>query len=158
VSWAISGLEAGVVLFALGLTLLYLNPFWHFDESGFLDWRVHWWNAASTFLTAAGLWIVALALIGSVAVIVSRFSGRQAWPYGIAALLVVCTLVWVAPEIWTRILNGMQPMVSLLFTCKPGTKRQEPGIQREVPRCNQSFKSRFSLCCATISNSTIGGR
>lgn len=106
VSWAISGLEAGVVLFALGLTLLYLNPFWHFDESGFLDWRVHWWNAASTFLTAAGLWIVALALIGSVAVIVSRFSGRQAWPYGIAALLVVCTLVWVAPDGFTRNLDA----------------------------------------------------
>jgi len=89
VSWAITGLEAGVVLFAVGLTLLYLNPFWHFDESGFLDWRVHWWNAASTILTAAGLWIVALALIGSVAVIVSRFAGRHPWPYGLAALLVV---------------------------------------------------------------------
>jgi hypothetical protein len=38
------GLEAGVLLFAGGLTLLYLNPFWHFDEGGFLDWRVHWWE------------------------------------------------------------------------------------------------------------------
>ncbi len=106
VSWAVSGLEAGVVLFALGLTLLYLNPFWHFDESGFLDWRVHWWNAASTILTAAGLWIVALALIGSVAVIVSRFAGRHSWPYGIAALLVVCTLVWIAPDGFTRNLDA----------------------------------------------------
>ena len=106
VSWAISGLEAGVVMFALGLTLLYLNPFWHFDEGGFLDWRVHWWNATATMLTAAGLLIVALALIGSVAVIVSRCAGRHPWPYGMAALLVVCTLVWIAPEGFTRNLDA----------------------------------------------------
>lgn len=106
VSWAISGLEAGVVMFALGLTLLYLNPFWHFDEGGFLDWRVLWWNATATMLTAAGLLIVALALIGSVAVIVSRCAGRHPWPYGMAALLVVCTLVWIAPEGFTRNLDA----------------------------------------------------
>jgi hypothetical protein len=41
-AWAITGLEAGAVLFILGLVILYLNPFWHFDEGGFLDWRVHW--------------------------------------------------------------------------------------------------------------------
>jgi Ankyrin repeats (3 copies) len=106
VSWAITGLEAGVVLFALGLTLLYLNPFWHFDEGGFLDWRVHWWNATATMLTAAGLLIVALALIGSVAVIVSRCAGRRPWPFGMAALLVVCTVVWIAPEGFTRNLDA----------------------------------------------------
>jgi hypothetical protein len=93
-------------MFALGLTLLYLNPFWHFDEGGFLDWRVLWWNATATMLTAAGLLIVALALIGSVAVIVSRCAGRHPWPYGMAALLVVCTLVWIAPEGFTRNLDA----------------------------------------------------
>jgi hypothetical protein len=105
VSWAITGLEAGIVLYALGLTLLYLNPFWHFDGSGYLDWRVHWWNATGTMLTAAGLLIVALALIGSVAMIVSRCTGRHPWPYGLAALLLVCTLVWIAPEGFTRDLD-----------------------------------------------------
>lgn len=93
-SWAITGLETGVVLFAGGLTLLYLNPFWHFDETGFLDWRVHWWNVAAEILSAAGLLIGALALLGSVAVIVSRCAGRRSWPYVAAALLVGCAVVW----------------------------------------------------------------
>jgi len=105
-SWAITGLEAGVLLFAGGLTLLYLNPFWHFDEGGFLDWRVHWWNAICEVLTAAGLLIGALALVGTVAVIVSRCAGRRSWPYGVAALLAVCALVWVGPEGFTRNLDA----------------------------------------------------
>jgi len=97
-SWAVTGLEAGAVLFAGGITLLYLNPFWHFDESGFLDWRVHWWNAAGEVLIAAGLLTEALALLASVAVIVSRAAGRRSWPYALAALLVFCAVVWVIPS------------------------------------------------------------
>jgi hypothetical protein len=81
-------------MFAGGLTLLYLNPFWHFDEGGFLDWRVQWWNAAAEILSAAGLLIGALALVGLIAVIMSRFSGRRSWPYIAAALLVACAMVW----------------------------------------------------------------
>jgi len=105
-SWTVTGLEAGFVLFAGGLTLLYLNPFWHFDENGFLDWRVHWWNAAGEILMASGLLIAAFALLASLALLVSRFTGRRSWPYVVAALLVVGTLVWVGPEGFTRDLDA----------------------------------------------------
>jgi hypothetical protein len=105
-SWAITGLETGVVLFAGGLTLLYLNPFWHFDEAGFLDWRVHWWNAVAEVLSAAGLLIGTLALVGSVAVIVSRCAGRRSWPYVTAALLAGCAVVWVGSVGFIRNLDA----------------------------------------------------
>jgi len=104
--WAIIGLEGGAVLFIAGLATLYFNPFWHFDESGFLDHRVYWWNAAGETLTAAGLLLEALALAGSLAVIVSRCFGRRAWPYVVAALLVFCAVVWVSPAGFTRTLNA----------------------------------------------------
>jgi len=96
-SWAVTGLEAGAVVFAGGLTLLYLNPFWHFDQSGFIDWRVHWWNAAGEILMAAGLLTITLAFIGSLAVIVSRAADRRSWPYTVAVLLVFGAVVWVIP-------------------------------------------------------------
>jgi hypothetical protein len=105
-SWVISGLETGVSLFILGLTLLWLNPFWHFDEGGFLDWRVQWWNVAAEVLTGSGFLLTTFALMGAVAVVVSRLSGRRSWPYGVAALLVVCALVWVGPEGFTRNLDA----------------------------------------------------
>jgi hypothetical protein len=105
-SWAVTGLEAGAVLFAGGLTLLYLNPFWHFDEAGFLDWRVHWWNAAGEVLIAAGLLTEALALLGSLAVILSRAAGRRSWPYTLAALLVFCAVVWLIPSGFIRDLDA----------------------------------------------------
>jgi hypothetical protein len=105
-SWALTGLEAGAVLFAGGLTLLYLNPFWQIDEGGFLDWRVHWWNTAGQILLAAGLLIEALALLGSLAVIVSRFAGRRSWPYVVAALIVCCALIWVSPSGFIRDLDA----------------------------------------------------
>jgi hypothetical protein len=105
-SWAITGLEVGAVLFAGGLTLLYLNPFWHFDEAGFLDWRVHWWSAAAEMLTGAGLLTGALALLGSLAVIVSRFAGRRSWPYVVAALIVCGAVVWVSPSGFIRDLDS----------------------------------------------------
>jgi hypothetical protein len=95
-------LEAGAVLFIAGLAALYLNPFWHFDESGFLDHRVYWWNAAGEILTATGLVLEALALIGLGAVVVSRCFGRRSWPYAAAALLVLCAVVWVSPAGFTR--------------------------------------------------------
>jgi hypothetical protein len=97
-SWAVTGLEAGAVLFAGGLTFLYLNPFWHFDETGFLDWRVHWWNGTGEILIATGLLTEVLALLGSLAVIVSRAAGRRTWPYTLAALLLFCAVVWIIPS------------------------------------------------------------
>ena len=105
-SWALIGLETGAVLFAGGLTLLYLNPFWHFDEAGFLDWRVHWWNAAAEILTAAGLLIGALALLASLGVIVSRLTGRRSWPYALIALLLCCGLIWISPSGFVRDLDA----------------------------------------------------
>jgi len=105
-SWAITSLETGAVLFAVGLTLLYLNPFWHFDEGGFLDWRVHWWNATAEILTAAGLLVAALALVACGAALVSRFTGRRSWPYIVAALLVLCAVIWFIPTGFIRNLDA----------------------------------------------------
>jgi hypothetical protein len=105
-TWAVYALEAGALLFIAGLALLYFNPFWHFDDGGFLDRRVHWWNTAGQVLIAAGLVIEALALVGTVAVVVSRISGRQSWPYIVAALLVLCVVVWVSPSGFTRDLDA----------------------------------------------------
>lgn len=105
-TWAVTGLEAGIGLFMVGLVLLYSNPFWRFDEGGFLDWRVHWWNVAGEILVAAGLLVEALALVGSVAVIVSRCVDRRVWPYVVAALLVCCAVVWIIPGGLTRDLDA----------------------------------------------------
>jgi hypothetical protein len=106
VTWAITGLEAGALLFVAGLVVLYLNPYWHFDEGGFLDWRLRWWNIAGETLIAAGFLIEALALVGLAAVVVSRIAGRRAWPYIVAALLVGCTVVWISPAGFTRDLDA----------------------------------------------------
>jgi len=104
--WALASLEAGAVLFLTGLAVLYLNPYWHFAEGGFLDHRVHWWNAAGELLTAAGLIIEALALVASLALVVSRISGRRPWPYVLAAGSVFCVLLWVGPAGFTRQLEA----------------------------------------------------
>jgi hypothetical protein len=105
-TWVFTGLQAGALLFAAGLVALYLNPFWHFDESGFLDWRLHWWNAAGEVLIAAGVLIEALALVGLAALIVSRFAYRRTWPYAVAALLLCCALVWVSSVGFVRSLDA----------------------------------------------------
>jgi hypothetical protein len=105
-NWAITGLEAGAVLFALGLLLLYLNPFWHFDDGGFLDWRVLWWNAAGEVMLATGLLVGVLALLGAVAAVVSSCVGRRPWPYWAAVALVLCAFVWVSPTGFTRNVNA----------------------------------------------------
>ncbi len=105
-NWAVTGLEAGTLLFIVGLTLLYLNPFWHFDESGFLDWRVHWWNGACEVLICGGLLIAAVALVGAVALIASRLSGHRRWPYMVATLVVLSVLVWAAVGGFLRSLNA----------------------------------------------------
>jgi Ankyrin repeats (3 copies) len=105
-TWAVMALEVGALLFAAGLVSLYLNPFWHFDEGGFLDWRVHWWNTAGESLASAGLLIEAVALVASVAVLVSRSAGRKSWPYLAAGLLVFGVLVWVATEGFVNTLNA----------------------------------------------------
>ncbi len=105
-SWVVAGLEAGAVLFILGLVLLYLNPFWHFDEGGFLDWRLRWWNNVGEFLVAAGWLTEAVALVASLAVVASRFAGQRSWPYFVAVLLVVCAVVWVGAAGFVRDLDA----------------------------------------------------
>jgi hypothetical protein len=105
-TWAITGVETGALLFVIGLLVLYLNPFWHFDEGGFLDWRLRWWNSAGEVLIAAGFLIEALALVGLAAALVSRCVGRRAWPYLVAALLVVCSALWISPAGFSRNLDA----------------------------------------------------
>ena len=105
-TWAVVGLEAGAVLFAAGLALLYLNPFWHFDDRNLLDWRAPWWNTAGEVLIAAGLLTEALALVGSAALIVSRYFSRRSWPYLVGALLVCGVVVWISPSGFTRTVDA----------------------------------------------------
>ncbi|MGA7927742.1 MAG: ankyrin repeat domain-containing protein [Candidatus Sulfotelmatobacter sp.] len=105
-TWAVAAVEAGAVLFITGLALLYGNPFWHFDERNFLDWRAPWWNTACEVLIAAGLLTEALALVGSAALIVSRCFSRRSWPYLVAALLVGGVVVWISPAGFTRTLDA----------------------------------------------------
>lgn len=142
-NWAITSLEAGAVLFFAGLTLLYLNPFWHFDESGFLDWRVHWWNGMCEVLTCGGLLIAAVAFVGSVAVIVSRLAGRRRWPYMVATLVVLSALIWAAVGGILRSLNAHFEWNSAdgfrSSICNPGMSRRRPGAIPEVQKlCNPS--------------------
>jgi hypothetical protein len=105
-SWIVTGLESAVMLFLAGLVLLHLNPFWHFDESGFLDWRVHWWNIAAQVLMATGLFGGAIASIALAAEIVSRMANRRRWPYVVAALLVCCAVVWISLGGFTRAVDA----------------------------------------------------
>lgn len=95
-TWAVASLEIGALLFATGLLGLFHNPFWHFDDGGFLDWRLHWWNAGGEILTALGLLVEALALVWLVAIAVSRLSKGKPWPYIAAAALVIGVLVWAS--------------------------------------------------------------
>ena len=105
-SWVVTGLESAVMLFLAGLVLLHLNPFWHFDESGFLDWRVHWWNIAAQVLMAAGLFGGALASTALAAGIVSQMANRRRWPYVVAALMVGCAAVWISLGGFTRTVDA----------------------------------------------------
>lgn len=105
-AWALAGIEIGALLFAVGLAALYLNPFWHFDQGGFLDWRVHWWNALGETLVGAGLVVEVLALVFLAAVLISRLAHQKPWPYMAAAGLVVCVVAWVGTEGFLGDLNA----------------------------------------------------
>src|ERR1700689_4484956 len=93
--WVVTGLETGAILFLAGVAALYFNPFWHFDEGGFLNQKVYWWNSAGEILAATGLVTETVALIASFGVILSRFAGRQPWPYAVVVALVCCIVIWV---------------------------------------------------------------
>jgi Ankyrin repeats (3 copies) len=104
--WALTALEAGAVLFLVGLGALYFNPFWHFDAGGFLDWRVQWWNAGGEILAGAGLVLEALALLGSAAVLVSRYSGKRSWPYFVPLAILLGAVLWILPTGLMRSVNA----------------------------------------------------
>jgi hypothetical protein len=104
--WALTALEAGAVLFLVGLGALYFNPFWHFDAGGFLDWRVQWWNAGGETLAGAGLVLEALALLGSAAVLVSRYSGKRSWPYFVPLAILLGAVLWILPTGLMRSVNA----------------------------------------------------
>ena len=102
----LTALQTGAVMFAMGLTLLYLNPFWQFDESGLLDSKVHWWNIACVGLIAAGYVVVAVSLIWFIALLVSRLAGRQRWPYLVAILFMLGVVAWAAVNGFVKDVNA----------------------------------------------------
>jgi hypothetical protein len=101
-AWAVNALQIGAVMFAGGLVLLYLNPFWHLDDRGFLDGRVHWWNVTSECLLGFGLLIAVLALVATLATFFSQLADGRTWPYAAALLVIVSAVVWVAPYGFVR--------------------------------------------------------
>jgi len=102
-NWIVTGFEGGVVLFPLGVALLYLNPFWQLNEAGFLDPRVRWWNRIAEGAAALGLILLALALVGCVAALISRcFRGRPLWPYILTALAIGGVVTWIGLTGFTR--------------------------------------------------------
>jgi hypothetical protein len=105
-NWPLVGLEVGAVLFVAGLLVLDLNPLVRWYGVDFMDSRVSWWNAAGETLAGAGLLIGCLALVACVAAIVSRCFRRSPWPYIVAALLVVGTVLWISPSGFTHTLSA----------------------------------------------------
>lgn len=100
------GLEIGALVFVLGLAALYFSPFWHFDQGGFLDWRLYWWNAGGETLLASGLLIEVFALAALAAALVSRVANGRAWPYIAAAASIFSVIVWVGTEGFVRTSNA----------------------------------------------------
>jgi hypothetical protein len=102
-NWLLSGLEGGLVLSVAGFLLLNLNPFWNLNGAGSLDPRAEWWNFGGEGLTAIGLLMLSLALVGCAAALVSRcVPTRPLWPYFVAALVVAGMLTWLGLDGFTR--------------------------------------------------------
>ncbi|MBV8050460.1 MAG: ankyrin repeat domain-containing protein [Acidobacteriaceae bacterium] len=102
-NWIVTGFEGGLALLAVGVVLLYVNPFWHLNEAGFLDPRVQWWNRISQGAAASGLILLVLAFIACVAALISRcFRSRPLWPYVAAALAVAAVVIWAGLNGFTR--------------------------------------------------------
>jgi hypothetical protein len=105
-TWAITSLQTGAVLFALGLTLLYLNPFWHFDESGLVDGGVFWWNGFCLVLIATGYIVLILSIIVFIAIVFSRLTPRRSWIIAIGILFLLGMGVWGAANGIVKDLNA----------------------------------------------------
>jgi hypothetical protein len=103
-NWLLTGFEAGIVLSLAGILFLHLNPFWNANEAGSVDASsVHTWNLAAGSLTAIGLSLFSLALVGAVAALVSRcFASRPVWPYLVAVVAVGGILSWLGFVGFTR--------------------------------------------------------
>jgi len=93
-------------MFLFGIVLLHLNPFWHFDTGGVLDHRLEWWNVGAEVLAGAGLLTLALAIVGTAALIVSLGFKRRSWPYLVAAIFVATVVAWATPHGLTRVLQA----------------------------------------------------
>jgi len=91
---ATAWLGYGAAAFVLGISSLYLNPFWHFDDGGFLDWRLYWWNAGGEILLAAGMLIEGLALIWLISALIARASKGSWLPYAAGGGLVLGLVAW----------------------------------------------------------------
>lgn len=106
-NWLLTAFELGIVLSIAGVVFLHLNPFWHLNEAGVLDPQVHWWNLAAESLIAIGLLMLALALVGLLAALLSRcFASRPSWPYVVAALTVTGIVTWVSLDSFTRLFDA----------------------------------------------------
>src|SRR5580704_5859294 len=105
-TWAITCLEAGALLFVAGLVVLYLNPYWHFDEGGFLDWRLRWYLAS---------------LAGG--------HGPTSWRHCWWAALSCGSALPVSLAIGMRTLSGIWPTASTCSGCKCGTKPRGSGAR-----------------------------
>lgn len=107
-NWIATGFEGGSALLALGLLLLYVNPFWRLDEAGYLDRRVHWWNFTGQAVAALGLSLLVVALTALLAALVSHcLRGRPSWPYLLAALAICGLVTWVGLDGFTRDLQAV---------------------------------------------------
>ncbi len=96
--WLIAAI-VGVLLFATGLLILHLNPYWQQDpdlRSGFFDRRVYRWNAAGHLVSALGLLCVFVSVAVAALLRLSR-QFRTKWRYWAAVTLSVCGVgAWLA--------------------------------------------------------------
>ena len=145
-NWAIPGLEAGFLLVVVGVIFLYFNPFWRLNATGFLDPRVHWWNFAGQALTAAGLLTLSLALVASVASVVSHcFPSRPSWPYLVAAVAVGGVVTWVGVDGFTRDFDA-----SFEWTSADGFRvfqlqSSDPAAVPSLPAANLAWRSLIGI-------------
>lgn len=105
-NWLLTAFELGIVLAVAGLLCLHLNPFWRVNDNGLLDARSYWWNSACEVLLEIGLIMFLLALVGSIAALVSRcFAARPLWPYLLAGAAAVTIASWLTLKGFTRDLD-----------------------------------------------------
>lgn len=102
-NWIVIGIEIAPVLAVAGFILLNANPFWHLNEAGFLNPRVHGWNFVAEALIALGVFILVLSLTALIGALLSRcFACRPFWPYIPAFLALAGAVAWLGQDGFTR--------------------------------------------------------